>query len=127
MAHAQTASSFKLLVILATLWAIWEVLSPYVAPLLPNPFEPMLFISHRVPNSSAEDPRYRKGYLDLVFIAYYIIFWSFVRQIIILYVCMPIARKVRLRKAKLDRFGEQGYAMLYFAFTGVWGLVSALI
>ncbi|KAI0081742.1 longevity assurance proteins LAG1 LAC1 [Panus rudis PR-1116 ss-1] len=116
-------SSLKLLLIPIALWANWELLAPYVGRGLPNPFAPLLFISHRVPDSSPDDPRYQKGWLDLVFIAYYIIFWSFVRQIITLHMLRPIAKWFGVKKsAKLDRFGEQGYATIYFAVMACWGL-----
>lgn len=36
-----------------------------------NPFEWMIFPSHRLPNG-----KYTKGLGDFVFIAYYIVFWS---------------------------------------------------
>lgn len=87
-----------------------------------------MFISHRVPSSSDDDPRYQKGYLDLVFIAYYIVFYSFVRQTITQTLCRPIARYFGIKKqTKLDRFGEQGYALVYFSLVGAWGLVSFLL
>ena len=111
--------------IVVLLWSNWEVLTPFVAKDLYNPFEPLLFVSHRVPGSSSDDPRYQKGYLDLVFIAFYVIFWSFIRQSLTLWFFKPLARRFGIRKElKLDRFGEQGYAVAYFAFTGLWGLVS---
>ncbi|KAI1795203.1 TLC domain-containing protein [Ganoderma leucocontextum] len=116
-------SSLKVLLFFVVLWANWELLSPYIAKDVPNPFTPLLFISYRIPSTPDDDPRYRKGYLDLVFLAYYIMFWSFVRQSITIYLCRPIARWFGIKKeAKLDRFGEQGYAMIYFAFTATWGL-----
>ena len=119
------ASSLKLLLIPVVLWANWEFLAPYVAKGLPNPFNTLLFISHRVPGSSDDDPRYAKGYGDLLFIAYYIIVWSFVRQTLMLNLCRPLARWFGIKKeAKLDRFGEQAYAVLYFGFNAIWGLVS---
>ena len=91
-----------------------------------NPFEPLLFISHRVPNSSPENPQYQKGYLDLVFIAFYVIVWSFVRQGMTLYLFHPFARWYGIKKAaKLDRFGEQGYAITYFSLMSILGLVSS--
>jgi len=90
-----------------------------------NPFEHLLFISHPIPDSSPHDPRYRKGYLDLLFIAYYVIFWSFIRQSFTLHVFHPTARRFGIRKAaKRDRFGEQGYAVAYFTFMSILGLVS---
>lgn len=118
------ATSLKILAIVVLLWATWEVL----APSLTNPFAALLFVSHQVPTSSAEDPRYQKGYLDLVFVSFYIVVWSFVRQAITIWGFKPLARWYGIRKeGKLDRFGEQGYAVVYFAFTGLWGLVSARV
>jgi acyl-CoA-dependent ceramide synthase len=117
-------SSFKLLMIPVILYLNWEVLAPYVAQDISNPFRPLLRLSHRVP-SSDPDVRYAKGYLDLVFIAYHIIFFSFVRQVITVNLCRPIARYFGMKRVtKLDRFGEQGYAFVYFAVMGIWGCVS---
>lgn len=85
----------------------------------------MLFISHPTPSPTDDsaDPRYRKGYLDLVFVAYYIIFFSFLRQSVTSYLCRPFAQYFGIRKeAKLARFGEQGYAVFYFVISGLWGL-----
>ena len=120
-----TASSIKLLLIPLILFINWELLAPYVAKGHSNPFEPFIFISHHLLTSSPDDPRYAKGYLDLVFIAYYIIFFSFVRQTITISLCWPVARYFGIKKqSKLDRFGEQGYAVIYFAVMGTWGIVS---
>jgi acyl-CoA-dependent ceramide synthase len=119
-----SASALRLLFIPFILYVNWEVLAPYVAPDLANPFAAFLFISHPVPESSPDDQRYQKGYFDLVFIAYHIIFFSFVRQIITVKVCRPLAKYFGIKKeAKLLRFGEQGYALVYFAVMGYWGLV----
>lgn len=115
-------SSFKLLMIPVLLYINWELLAPYVAPGFPNPVAPLLFISYRIPDSSPDDPRYAKGYLDLVFLAFHIVFYSFLRQFITIVICHPIARYFGIKKrGKLDRFGEQGYALLYFAVMGAWG------
>lgn len=114
-------SSFKLLAISVILYLNWELVTPSIAPGLPNPLRPLLFISYPV-GSDTGDARFAKGYLDLAFIAYYIIFFSFVRQIIIIHACLPIARYFGVRsQAKLERFGEQGYALVYFAVMGAWG------
>lgn len=126
-AHLAQGSSLKLLLFVFVLWVNWELLAPLVAADAPNPFAPLLFISHRIPNTPEEDPRYQKGWYDLAFVAYYIVFWSFIRQSITLYFCRPLARWFGIRReTKLDRFGEQGYAVLYFAFTAIWGMVSAV-
>ncbi len=122
--HSKKGSSLKILLLVVVLWANWEILAPYVSKDLPNPFTPLLFISHYIPSSSPDDPRYQKGYLDLVFVAYHIVLWSFVRQSITIYICRPIARYFGIKKAaKLDRFGEQAYAVIYFAVMGAWGVV----
>ena len=122
--HGIQASSLKMLLLVVILWATWETFAPWVAPNLDNPFAPLLFISHRVPDSPQEDPRYQKGWFDLVFVAYYIIFWSFVRQTITISICRPVGQWFGIKKeAKLDRFGEQGYAILYWGAMGCWGLV----
>ncbi|KAG2116103.1 longevity assurance proteins LAG1 LAC1 [Suillus discolor] len=115
-------SSFKLLMIPVLLYINWELLAPYIAPQLSNPVAPFLLISYRIPDSSPDDPRYAKGYLDLAFLAFHIVFYSFVRQFVTIVICHPIARYFGIKKgAKLDRFGEQGYALLYFAVMGAWG------
>lgn len=116
------ASSFKLLIIPIILYAICTILG-----IKPNPFEPMLFISYYLPNSAPDDPRYGKGFLDIVFIAYHIIVFSFIRQFSLFKIIFPIARRLGIRKqAKLDRFGEQAYSMLYYGGMGLWGAVSAI-
>jgi acyl-CoA-dependent ceramide synthase len=70
---------------------------------------------------------YAKSYADLLFIAYYIVFFSFVRQLIAVKACRPIAKYFRLKREKIDRFGEQGYALVYFMVFGTWGLVSVFV
>ncbi|GLB33906.1 putative TRAM, LAG1 and CLN8 homology domains containing protein [Lyophyllum shimeji] len=116
------ASAFKLLLVPVVLFVNWELLSPYLAPGLENPFACFFLLSGHVTTSSAEDPRYAKTYLDLVFLAYHIVFFSLVRQLIAVKLCTPIARYFGLkREAKIDRFGEQGYALVYFAIFGAWG------
>ncbi|KII95097.1 hypothetical protein PLICRDRAFT_169783 [Plicaturopsis crispa FD-325 SS-3] len=117
------ASAFKLLLIPVVLYFNWELLAPYVAPGVENPFAPLLFISHHVPTSSPDDPRYQKGYKDLLFIAYYIIFFSLFRQGLTVNLGVPLARYFGIsRQARIDRFGEQGHAMVYFTIMGAWGI-----
>ncbi|KAG5648976.1 hypothetical protein DXG03_000325 [Asterophora parasitica] len=118
----QPLSAFKLLLLPLILYANWELLSPYVAPAIPNPFAPFFLISGRVESSTDDDPRYQKSYADLLFLAYNIVFFSCVRQLITINACRPVARYFGLKKeAKLDRFGEQGYALVYFSILGACG------
>ncbi|THH19865.1 hypothetical protein EW146_g1403 [Bondarzewia mesenterica] len=120
------ASSLRMLLLPVILHLNWIIFTPIIFSDPPrSPFEPLLFISHPTPSPSGDpnDPRYRRGWLDFVFVAYYIIFFSFVRQVITIKLCRSIARRYGLRKeSKLARFGEQGYAMIYFACFGAWGL-----
>ena len=62
--------------------------------------------------------------MDLVFVASYVVFFSFVRQLFTLHVFQPFARWYGIKKSKLDRFGEQGYAVVYWGAMSVWGYVS---
>ena len=119
------ASALKLLLLPIVLYANWELVSPYIQPGIQNPFRSLFLLSGRVPSSPADKPLYAKTYEDLLFIAFYIVFFSFVRQLIAVKACRPVARYFGIkREAKLDRFGEQGYALVYFMVFGAWGYVS---
>jgi len=108
-----------MLLILAVLWMNWHFLAPHV----PNPFAPLLFISYPVADSDPSNPRYAKGPLDVLFVLYYVIVWSFVRQFLTIHILRPLAIRMGVRKAdKLARFGEQGYAVIYFSFFGSLGV-----
>ncbi|QRV73179.1 TLC domain protein [Ceratobasidium sp. AG-Ba] len=120
----EPASSFKLLMIPIVLYANFELVIRYVLERpYKNPFAPLLFISYYLPDSDPSDPRFDKGWLDLVFLAYYVIFFSFLRQSITIHVLIPLAKVLGIKKeSKFDRFAEQGYAVLYFGFFGSLGL-----
>jgi acyl-CoA-dependent ceramide synthase len=119
------ASAFKVLLLPIVLYLNWELVSPYVEPGIQNPFASLFLLSGRVSSSPPDNPLYAKCYQDLLFIAYYIVFFSLVRQLVTVKACRPIARYFGLkREAKLDRFGEQGYALVYFMVFGAWGFVS---
>ncbi|KAF8528669.1 TLC domain-containing protein [Gautieria morchelliformis] len=118
-------SSFKMILYPVIFYANYRFLQAWnlVPPDWYNPFEPLLFLSHRIPDSTPDSPRYQKGYLDLLFIAFYVIVWSFIRQTITLYIFNPLARWFGIKKpSKIDRFGEQGYAITYFTFMTLLGL-----
>lgn len=51
------ASSFKMILIVLVLWTNWHFLAPNVY----NPFEPLIFISYYLPDSTPEEPRFAKG------------------------------------------------------------------
>ncbi|CAE6426849.1 unnamed protein product [Rhizoctonia solani] len=120
----EPGSSFKLLLIPLALYGNFELVTRYILNQpYSNPFAALLFISHRLPDSDPSDPRYGKGWWDLAFLAYYVIFFSFVRQSVTIHILIPLARRLGIRKeTKLDRFAEQGYAVLYFGVFGSLGL-----
>ncbi|KAG9016631.1 hypothetical protein FRB90_002746 [Tulasnella sp. 427] len=111
-------SSLFLMTIPVLLYLQWEILSPGTT----NPFKYLLMIQYPVPGTS--DPvMYQKGYGDLAFLAYYVIVFSFIRQGLTLHVLRPLAWKCGIKKeAKLDRFAEQAYAIIYFSTSGALGL-----
>ncbi|KAH9999694.1 TLC domain-containing protein [Russula compacta] len=119
-------SSLRILFLPIFLHINWIIFTPLIlSHPPPSPFAPLLFVSHPTPSSTVDstEPRYRKGWLDLVFLAYHVVFFSFVRQAVLFRICYPIARYFGVRsERKLSRFGEQGYAIVYFSFFGVWGL-----
>lgn len=117
-------AALKLLILPLVLYFNWNLVTPYVEPGLPNPFAPLFQVSGYLKDSKPEDPRYSKTYLDLAFIAYYIVFFSFCRESLGKAVSHPLARYFGLKKeAKIERFAEQFYALVYFSITGVAGYV----
>ena len=120
--------SLKLLILPILFYLNWEFVSLFldVDVALSNPFSGVFLLSGYVQHSTPDDPRYQKSWKDLLFLAYYVIFFSFVRQSILIYIARPLAKYFGLRRpAKVDRFGEQTYALIYFAVFGAWGYVCS--
>ncbi|PPQ68014.1 hypothetical protein CVT26_007377 [Gymnopilus dilepis] len=116
------AASFKLLLLPIVLYLNWELVAPYVEPGISNPFAGLFLLKGRVPGSPPEDPRYQKSWWDLAFLAYYVVFFSFVRETLAAKVSRPLAKYFGLkRESKIDRFAEQAYAVFYFMISGTWG------
>jgi very-long-chain ceramide synthase len=63
---------------------------------------------------------------DIAFVLYYIVFFSWCRECLAIYLLKPVARHYGVRRlAKVDRFAEQGYAVIYFTAAGSLGLVRS--
>lgn len=121
--------SFSLIAVTVISWAIIEYSS--ILPLARNPLSALLFISYPLTPtvdelaSSNPGPRYGKGPLDLCFLVFYIIVFSFLRQSLTEFIIKPFARSLGIRsESKLTRFMEQAYAVVYFSASGAYGVVS---
>lgn len=89
-----------------------------------NPLRPFVFISYPLKRLASEErTRYTKGPLDMCFLLFYIIVFSFVRQSVTEYIVRPFARRLGIRtESKTLRFMEQAYAAIYFSASGALGL-----
>jgi len=111
------ASALKLLLIPLVLyinWEFWPHMSPRISPtfcgrsyLYRTISQPLLQTTHVMPR-----------YLYLVFVAYYIIFFSFVRPNGTISLCRPLARHFAITKQTKIADGEQGHALVYFGLMG---------
>ncbi|KAJ7720000.1 longevity assurance proteins LAG1/LAC1 [Mycena maculata] len=123
----EPVEALPILVVPIVLSLCWELLVPHLAPLLgisgvpqENPFARFILLSHRVPGP---EPRYARGPGDVAFVAYYVVFFSLARQLITVALGRRVGRFFGIvRTGKLERFGEQGYAFVYFLVFGAWGV-----
>ncbi|KAG9005768.1 hypothetical protein FRB94_001334, partial [Tulasnella sp. JGI-2019a] len=112
------SSAFTLLCVPIVLWLNWQLFAPGVW----NPFNYMLFIQYHA-GESEKGTLYRKGYGDIAFLVYYVVVFSFLRQLLVLHVLRPLALRLGIRKERyVDRFAEQAYAIFYFTISGSFGL-----
>jgi acyl-CoA-dependent ceramide synthase len=102
-------------------YGVWELLSLRLGALrqLSNPFAKFFLISNKIAST-----RYAKSWADLLFVSYYVVFFSWFRELVVTF-----GRRVAIylgirRKAKIVRFGEQTYAFVYYSLASAWGCVS---
>ena len=121
--------SFTIIAITVATWAVSEYGTSLSAS--NNPLSPLLFIQYPLQPTPSEllssNPglRYGKGLLDLCFLGFYIIVFSFLRQSLTEFIIKPFARSLGLKsESKLTRFMEQAYAIVYFSASGAYGVVS---
>lgn len=78
-------------------------------------------LSYEIPGTSPVI--YGKGLKDLSFVAFHMIFFTFVREFSMQVILRPAASKLGMKKkGKINRFMEQTYSMLYYGFSGPIGL-----
>ncbi|KAH8924098.1 longevity assurance proteins LAG1/LAC1 [Atractiella rhizophila] len=114
-------SSFKLLLLIALSFALFEYpLKPFVES---NPILPLIFPSYRLdPQPEDTVPKYGKGAKDILLLLFGIVFFSFLRESFTQWVCRPFAEWMGIKsEAKLARFKEQAYTVLYFSCSSIAG------
>ncbi|KAF8196782.1 TLC domain-containing protein [Mycena galopus ATCC 62051] len=120
-ANASTmVHAFKFLVLPIALYGLWELFSLRLDPLrrLSNPFGIFFLISNKL---STDEPRYGKSWADLLFVWYYIVFFSWFRELVVT-LGRRVARYLGIRqRGKIVRFGEQTYAFIYYSLASAWG------
>lgn len=118
------------LVICATVLLLYAV-----NPRPSNPLHRALFLSYRLPDNH-QTPRpadaspdwappalYNKGPADFLFVAFYTVLLSFLREFVMQKALRPMAVAVGIKsRAKQARFMEQAYMALYFSVLGPYGL-----
>ncbi|KAI1763093.1 longevity assurance proteins LAG1/LAC1 [Hypoxylon sp. FL1150] len=91
-------------------------------PTSSNIIHHFLFLSYKV-SGDGDSPQYGKGPWDFAFVAFYTVFLSFTRELVMHEVLRPLARRLGIQsRGKQLRFTEQMYTATYIAFAGPFGL-----
>lgn len=112
----------------APLAVMLAVVGGYAAnPTAQNPLHAALFLSYpQPPDPTSRWPQaaqYGKGVKDVVFVAFYTVFFTFTRELLMSRLLRPLALRNGLtRRAKIARFAEQSYTAAYFAVFVPFGL-----
>lgn len=84
--------------------------------------EKFIFLSYQNPKTGL----YLKGVDDLYVVAFWIVFFTFLRVAVMDYILTPFARRHGIKTQKdAIRFAEQGWACLYAAAFWSLGMVTA--
>ncbi|KAK6456352.1 acyl-CoA-dependent ceramide synthase [Scheffersomyces xylosifermentans] len=82
--------------------------------------ERLVVPSYKIPGTN----QYGKGENDFYFVFFYAIFFTFLREFVMVCFLRPIARALGVKKeAKVKRFMEQAYAIFYYGLVGPAGLL----
>ncbi|ONH66628.1 Sphingosine N-acyltransferase LAG1 [Cyberlindnera fabianii] len=85
-----------------------------------NPLHMFVAISYQL--EEGKDV-YAKGWKDLCFVFYYMIFFTFLREFVMQCILRPLASVVGVKKpGKVKRFMEQAYSIFYYGISGPFGL-----
>lgn len=106
---------------LTPLLIILTVVALYlVDPSDSNPAAHALLVSY--PVEGTNPTYYSKGRLDALFVAFYVVVFTFTREFCMQWLLAPLARKCGLQKGKVQRFMEQGYTIMYFTCSASYGI-----
>ncbi|KAK4687945.1 hypothetical protein P7C73_g2164, partial [Tremellales sp. Uapishka_1] len=118
------SSSFQMMMVPVVMFVNHEMLVQFgiIPRKVMNPFYYMLFPGDPLPNG-----KFTKQYTDLLFLAYWIIVASFVRQSVMFKLLRPLAHNLGIKGGKIERFTEQGYAIFYWGLMSIFGVVGTLL
>lgn len=106
---------------LTPLLIIISVVTLYlVGPVDSNPAARALFVSYPLANTNPV--YYAKGRFDAIFVAFYVVVFTFTREFCMQWILAPLARRLGLGKTKVQRFMEQGYTIMYFTCSASYGI-----
>ncbi|CCG81658.1 Sphingosine N-acyltransferase lac1 [Taphrina deformans PYCC 5710] len=91
-----------------------------IDPTPSNPVSHAIFVSY--PIKGTNPTYYAKGRLDGLFMAFYVVVFTFTREFCMQWILAPIARKFGLASGKAQRFMEQGYTIMYFTCSASYGI-----
>ncbi|KAI9220745.1 TLC domain-containing protein [Blastocladiella britannica] len=115
--------------------SLFPISAPYLRPFLLPSYQlspadaaavPMSAIS---PGIRSDPPPhtslYGKGSLDAAFVALGVVAWTFARAAVIGGILKPFARACKCPSKLLDRFGEQGWLVVYYSLSWATGMYFA--
>ncbi|PRP88849.1 glycylpeptide N-tetradecanoyltransferase 2 [Planoprotostelium fungivorum] len=90
-----------------------------------NLFRPFIRLSHEAGLNVKGDMLYDKGWKDALFVAYYVMIFTWLRDIVMKRILRPMGIRLSgiIHENKIQRYEEQGYAVLYYTASTVFGLI----
>lgn len=84
-----------------------------------NPLHPFVAVSYQIGDSNL----YGKGIKDLLFVIFYMIFFTFLREFLMEVALRPLASALGVvSQHKTNRIMEQTYSIIYYGISGPFGL-----
>ncbi|ORZ29747.1 TLC domain-domain-containing protein [Catenaria anguillulae PL171] len=108
--------------VILSLACLSALLSPTLPALLPLAH---LVMPYRHATSPSASGLYAKGPADLAFILGGVLFWTLARALTIDYLLKPLGKRLGCRRSLIDRFGEQGWLVIYYSLSFSIGLSFA--